>query len=211
MKPLLLVFLAVHAFADSELPIDTKEVVWKKSVDPDSGYTFYFNNVGESQWDAPDSIAIGEIEKVTTTFDARRSTVYFVPESEWTKFVDPKSGKTFYLNAAGETRWVAPGFEWKESVDPASGKIFYYNAAGESTWDVPGSVPESEGKKSFDPASRLAGGYEKFVSKPLIGLMIVAPLFLLLAYLVKTRLFSAVHIPVERLRVKRSMSRKACL
>ena len=116
MKLLLLVFFGVHVFAGSELPNgtkpanDTKEIVWKKTVDPDSGHTFYFNNVGESRWDAPDSVQWpNEIE-----------TVDFVPAVVWKQSVDPESGNTFYFNNKGESVWYAPesiAIEEIEKVD----------------------------------------------------------------------------------------------
>eukprot|EP00934_Nitzschia_sp_Nitz4_P008522 Nitzschia sp. Nitz4//scaffold34_size148208//91553//101858//NITZ4_002988-RA/size148208-snap-gene-0.209-mRNA-1//1//CDS//3329548819//8512//frame0 len=166
------------AMTQAPLPVG-----WVEAIDPDSGTTYFFNEVSnETTWDRPtegvnnidDSNAYGE--------DGGSSDL---PDG-WTEIIDEDSGKVYYLNELeNTTTWEKPtttetapevptefsssydkgasneiklSDEWVEIVDPQSGDTYYLNTeTNETSWVRP-SGGKSNASMAVSIENRDMGG-----------------------------------------------------
>jgi len=146
-----------NTFEDDHLPInDELPPDWSALVDPDSGETYYANEVtGETTWDKPTSEQESN-NNTTPSFDD-----HLPPD--WIALEDAQSGDTYYLNQVTmATTWERPTATdekhhstndvsinpidqlppgWEAIYDPSCGEYYYAHESGETQWEIPESEP----------------------------------------------------------------------
>ena len=89
---------------------------FRSTQDAASGLTFYVDvATSETVWDLPEDAVVvseeeagGGAEADADAAAAAAAAATAGAASQWASAVDPASGKTYYYNADGETRWEAP-------------------------------------------------------------------------------------------------------
>ena len=116
---------------------------WHESRDPATGRTYYFNDKGETTWDAP-----------PPEFD-----------DTWQELVDPSSGNTYYFNElSGETTWDDPrgGQQQQQHEAPSRGGLTrtHVGSARSLGSDNPRELSDRSEYYYLDDANNRQGPFE---------------------------------------------------